>query len=144
MDAYIYQAALWCSDCTADLKAKRSMPSHVDEGNESSYDSDDWPKGPYEDGGGEADYAAHCDGCGCFLQNSLTDDGAEHVAEAIQERRGDALVLAEWGEFYRSDWPRVAVAIKRRSVADLLECEVADLEAELACLFDETRGLVPA
>jgi hypothetical protein len=34
---------------------------------ESDYDSDDLPKGPYAQGGGEADTPQHCEGCGQFL-----------------------------------------------------------------------------
>lgn len=112
MDAYIHQAALWCSDCTDKLKADIPKPAHVDESDESSYDSDEWPKGPYSDGGGEADCPQHCDVCGVFLDNDLTDDGRAYVESAILDYlesdgcSGHGDVLAEWLEAYGDsiDW----------------------------------------
>lgn len=100
MDAYVYNAALWCDDCIAKLKSERVKPEHVDEENEASYDSDEWPKGPFADGGGEASCPQHCDGCGAFLENPLTSYGynytAEHVADAITVMLNTARVA--WSE----------------------------------------------
>lgn len=107
MDAYVFQAALWCEDCTGGIKAERQsaayrgtrfLPSNPED--ESSYDSDDYPKGPYPDGGGEADSPQHCDGCGTFLRNPLTGDGETYVREALAAGDGNPDVLAEWREFY--------------------------------------------
>jgi hypothetical protein len=78
MDAYIYRAALYCESCMMKLEIER-------------YPEDDWrwqdsdhsPQGPYADGGGEADTPQHCDHCGVFLENPLTDDGARYVLDAI-------------------------------------------------------------
>jgi hypothetical protein len=81
MDVYTYRATLWCEDCTDHIKRHLPMPKHVDEGDESSYDSDDWPKGPTTDD--ECDYPSHCEGCQVFLQNRLTDDGARYVAHRL-------------------------------------------------------------
>jgi len=36
-----------------------------------SDDCDEYPVGPYPEGGGEADYPRHCDHCGLFLRNPL-------------------------------------------------------------------------
>lgn len=83
MDAYAYQAALWCEDCINIVKVKTVKPDYVDESDESTYDSDDWPKGPFADGGGDADCPQHCDGCGCFLGNPLTVYGEADVKEAV-------------------------------------------------------------
>lgn len=98
MLAYIYQAALLCEDCGKAARAK----CHEDENNpvvriarerncslrcaaeyESHYDSDDYPKGPFDNGGGEADSPQHCDHCGVFLENDLTTDGANYVREQL-------------------------------------------------------------
>lgn len=87
MQVYMLQAALICDHCASEFMANTPKPDHVvyfpnlNEYDESSYDSDEWPKGPYPDGGGEADTPQHCDHCGVFLENSLTLDGDECVRE---------------------------------------------------------------
>jgi hypothetical protein len=102
MDAYIFDAELLCSDCAESVMAR--LPKPVGWPDEYQYDSDDYPKGPYSDGGGEADCPNHCGICGLFLENPLTDDGAEYVKAAIAEfdstGRGTPEVIAEWREFY--------------------------------------------
>ena len=103
---YVYQAGLHCETCgeaiKRDLDAAGMQPDFPE--NESTFDSDDYPKGPYGDAGGEADTPQHCDSCGGFLGNPLTDDGAAYVASAFAEYaetgRGNADVLEEWREFY--------------------------------------------
>ncbi len=111
MDAYIFQAALLCADCATSFMAKNKQPEHIvefapGELDESSYDSDEWPKGPYGEGGGESDTPAHCDHCQAFLDNSLTGDGETYVRDAFREYvetgRGSLDVLSEWKAGY--DW----------------------------------------
>jgi hypothetical protein len=105
MDAYIYQAALHCADCTVKIKQRifRGEEGFAppDPRDESSYDSDDFPKGPFADGGGEADTPQHCDSCGVFLENPLTAHGVEYVKEAFEVWRGNPAVMQEWREFYK-------------------------------------------
>lgn len=116
MNAYVYQAALYCERCG--VKEREALdpydpPEKPDD--ESSYDSDDYPKGPYANGGGEADYPCHCDTCGEFLQNPLTADGDKYVREkaAAYEAADDSweqiaakadaaghAALAQWLRFY--------------------------------------------
>jgi hypothetical protein len=72
MDAYIYKAGLWCGPCAikALVAARKSAPGAIDMSpaealqqivsangftSERDYDSDDLPKGPVAEGGGEAD-----------------------------------------------------------------------------------------
>jgi hypothetical protein len=116
MNVYIFQAALICEDCHAALTEAHDKPAHVDESDEYSYDSDEWPKGPYSDGGGEADTPCHCDRCGVFLENPLTPDGDTYVRElaapfetapdmswdeiATAAEEGGSPVLGEWIRFY--------------------------------------------
>ena len=87
MDTYIYGAALYCEPCGQKIrdghKAHDLAPANPDD--ESSYDSDDYPKGPYPDGGGEADCPLHCDACHVFLENPLTDEGRDYVAEKVAD-----------------------------------------------------------
>ena len=115
MECYMYQADLWCVACGEKIKSQllREGKYPDDPDDESSYDSDEFPKWFMECG--EADSPRHCsswercvnvhrlsDGTrvGCWLENELTPDGVEYVREAI--RTGGA--LAEfWLECYR-DW----------------------------------------
>jgi len=93
MNAYAYKASLYCESCGEMVKAKCR---HLDTG-----DSNDYPQGPYGNGGGEADTPQSCDHCHTFLENPLTDDGRAYVLEAIEtgDLEGSA-VLREWSEFY--------------------------------------------
>lgn len=90
-DAFIFQAALYCDDCgeriRAELTADGKAPADIE--NESSYDSDEFPKGPYSDAGGESDSPEHCAGCHVFLDNSLTDAGVEYVLEHLESEAAD-------------------------------------------------------
>lgn len=108
MKAFMFQAALLCEDCGDAHKATHVKPDHADEGDESSYDSDEWPKGPYEDGGGEADCPQHCDACGLFLENPLTGDGENYVLDAFRDYvdagHGSIEVLVEWRHAYSWMW----------------------------------------
>ena len=73
MDVYIYQADIYCEDCgkaiCEDLAKKGGIPEDLD-----CYDSDEYPKGPYSDGGGEADSPQHC-GCGEECINAIEIGG---------------------------------------------------------------------
>lgn len=108
MKAYMYCAAMYCGPCGENLRAQLDAAGKrpADPNAESTYDSDDYPKGPYSAGGGEADTPQHCDACGVHLENPLTPDGVAYVADAIrafdQEGDGTADVIATWREFYRA------------------------------------------
>jgi len=108
MKAYIYQADIYCEDCMKD------MPHPEDQ---SSYDSDEYPKGPFADGGGSADSPQHCgnhgdcvnaitlsDGTkiGVWLENPLTNEGVEYVRDHIAEEP-DNEVVKLWAEWYADD-----------------------------------------
>lgn len=117
MNVYIYAGDIYCEDCGDDIRqqliSEGRAPYYPDD--ELSYDSDEFPKGPYPDGGGEADSPQHCgarddclnavelDGCykiGVLLENELTVDGRQYVREAIcKGRKGEVAEL--WADFYR-------------------------------------------
>ena len=100
MNAYIYQADLLCESCACEvieeLRKKNQWPDNVQD--ESTYDSDDYPKGPYSDGGGEADCPQHCGNCGLFLENPLTLEGENYVIEAVNDGSGEVIEL--WRDYY--------------------------------------------
>lgn len=137
MRVYIFQAALWCEDCirsylkdrdevllrwtdlysggghlvsTEDMLRELLTENGCDPDNESTWDSDKFPKGPYENGGGEADSPQHCDQCCVFLENPLTYDGYNYVLEQLElyeKQKNDAAVdgstYDEWRHYYGDD-----------------------------------------
>jgi len=139
MDAYIYRAGLWCGPCVikALVVAGKAAPSAIDISSaealrqvvsangfasESDYDSDDLPKGPIAQGGGEADTPRHCEGCGQFLANPLTGDGLIWVEDAVRDylttRKAATAItdtVSEWADFYKDELD------SRRIVLDALE-----------------------
>lgn len=111
MKVYIFQAALLCETCgkkTCD-ELRGKMHAGFVEADENTFDSDDFPKGPYENGGGEADSPQHCDDCHVFLENPLTREGVEYAELQIYEYKrygsGNPATLSEWADFYRLQWP---------------------------------------
>ena len=67
MEAYIYQADIYCSACGGVLRtkldAKGKRPADPDD--ETTFDSDDYPKGPIADGGGESESTSFATRSGC-------------------------------------------------------------------------------
>ncbi len=98
MDAYIYQADLYCAGCVTEIQ--ESLAPNEIPGDENTYTSDEYPKGPYPDGGGEADCPNYCLGCGCFLENPLTSDGYEYVKEAVESHILSSECVNEWFDYY--------------------------------------------
>ena len=143
MDAYIYKAGLWCRLCVikALVAARKAAPGAIDMSpaealqqivsangftRESDYGSDDLPKGPYAQGGGEADTPQHCEGCRQFLGNPLTSDGMLWVEGAIRDyltTRNPIAVTTdtvnEWADFYKDelDFRRIVLEALARKTA---------------------------
>ena len=113
MNVYIYAADIYCEDCGDNIRAILLRNGcEFDPADETSYDSDDFPKGPYPNGGGFANCPQHCgngpecinaeelfDGSkiGVWLENELSIEGREYVKEAIQEG-GEVAKL--WAKYY--------------------------------------------
>lgn len=105
MDVFIFQADVYCVGCGKGIADRLDSEGKRPEGwpDERQYDSDEYPKGPYADGGGEADAPQHCGDCGQFVENALTRDGYAYLLELMQEN-GEVwdtgnwdLYLAEYG-----------------------------------------------
>jgi hypothetical protein len=108
MDAFVFQAALYCADCGRAL-----VHDLRERGVDDTGDSDDFSQGPFPDGGGEADTPQHCDSgarclgaetigshlVGAFLENPLTRDGETYVREALAETPNSPLVRF-WADYY--------------------------------------------
>jgi hypothetical protein len=118
MNAYIYDADVYCEECAEKIRRRIRWEGHAPacEHDQTSYDSGEFPKGPFTDGGGESDCPQHCgnhehclnaitlsDGTkvGAFLENPLTTDGVRYVAEAIEESPSEVTEL--WADFYREE-----------------------------------------
>jgi hypothetical protein len=107
MKAFFYQADIYCEDCgeelIADLGGRENCPALVD--------SNAWPDGAHDEGGGEADHPQHCGACGQFLDNPLTPDGENYVIDAfrdyIDRGAGRLSVLREWRDAYGWCWDHV-------------------------------------
>jgi hypothetical protein len=113
MNVYIYQADIYCEDCG---KAMIAISKSSTLGNRE--DSNDYPQGPYADGGGEADCPQHCGGCGVFLESPLSSWGYAYVREALDANRhtkakakGQITVLQQWADFYRNEDDALDAAI---------------------------------
>lgn len=109
MDAYVYQAALICSDCEPKVQADIIMRGLDTPGGWAKFvgwereDSSHFPQGPYANGGGEADCPQHCDICTTFLENPLTSDGVEYVQHVVSAASAMEILdgcIAEWSDFY--------------------------------------------
>jgi hypothetical protein len=101
---YIYQADVYCEPCGDALRRRldKQGKTPTDPSDESSYDSDQYPKGPYYNQ--EADGPEHCARCGTFLENPLTTEGYRHLNQMILEHEADGKgksdIIEEWKAFY--------------------------------------------
>lgn len=114
MRAFIYAADLHCETCGDALRQSLARPEGMDPDDECTWDSDAFPKGPYSEGGGEADTPSHCGSCGVFLENPLTPDGDAYARAAILEASG----LPDDGEHAWSDHAEAAERNGRHVAAE--------------------------
>lgn len=132
---YIYQAALLCEECGAKVRAELTAAGNApaDPEDECSYDSDDFPKGPQDEG--ESDTPSHCDACGCFLESELTDEGQRYVREKVEDAiiagKADSVALQEWAPFYGIE-PEDPRAVRLARMTPAIRA-LADDKGELPC-----------
>jgi hypothetical protein len=119
-DRYIYNADVYCEACARDIKARiraeGNEPENPDD--ETSYDSRDWPKGPFNDE--ERNCPEHCGSgpdclephifpsgfkAGKFLGGSLTTHGVEYVKETHRDRPSE--VTKFWIEEFDIAMPEI-------------------------------------
>lgn len=125
MDAYVYQADLLCEECALAERERLNLAQQKANRFENiPDDSEHWPCGPYPEGGGEADCPQHCGACHVFLENPLTNDGAQYAAEAIRdyyvEHQGSEDVIKQWVAEYR-DYEPVREVVNAVEVLELEE-----------------------
>jgi hypothetical protein len=119
MNIYIYAADIYCEDCGKAIRRRIRKEGHApsDPKDEHSYDSDEYPKGSFPDGGGESDCPEHCgshedcinaivlpDGrkIGAWLENPLSSHGVEYVREHMRDDP-DNEVVKLWAEWYKDE-----------------------------------------
>jgi hypothetical protein len=116
---YIYDADIYCEACGEEIKAriKREGKAPTDPEDERTFDSDEFPKGPFSNGCGEADSVHFCgsgetclnaleiDGIkyGCCLENPLTSEGVNSLQEAINKDPENPVVKFQF-ELYKDDY----------------------------------------
>lgn len=120
MNYYLTEADLVCEDCgrriREELTAAGKAPANPDD--ETTYDSMDFPKGPYPANYDAADCPQHCgmgEHCvnaflgpgglylGIFLENPLTSEGLEYVEQACKDALAEdreSVALDIWAPFY--------------------------------------------
>jgi hypothetical protein len=126
MDAYIFNADIYCADCAGDMIAECKARGIADDG-----DSNTYPQGPYPNGGGEADCPQHCGSCYAFLQNPLTSDGVAYVKEAAAEKpriSGSTMRPASASMRLPARGPRVEAP--RRDQMDKLTIVIEKIDAD--------------
>jgi hypothetical protein len=108
--AGIYCADIYCDACTEDIKSdiraddrvKQLIAGGADLDDETTFDSDEYPK--YCSDSSESDSPQHCGDCGVFLENDLTSDGEDYVKQAVRDDlmsgRTDSVAVTEWMEYY--------------------------------------------
>lgn len=117
---YIYMADCYCDGCMEKWKEEHAAHKPEDADDETTYDSDEWPKGPFSQE--ESDTPQHCgngedcvnaitlkDGTkiGAMLDSELTHAGVEYVKEEHAE--GPTEVTELWIEHFGSkgyDFPK--------------------------------------
>ena len=99
MDYYIYAADVYCPHCTVGIinaiVAAGEAPANP--ADEHTYDSGDYPKGPYSDA--ETDTPQNCANCGDYIEGPLTDAGVDYVVEAMEHdinRQHTNSVVRDW------------------------------------------------
>ena len=98
MYVYVYRSDFLCDRCGESVR--QAIPCPGNPNDEYSYDSDDWPKGPFPNGGGEADCPQHCSRCEIFLENPLTTGGYKYLKSVLDSSEGNSVVLTLWSDFY--------------------------------------------
>ena len=154
---FMYQAALYCEACGLDIRKKliEEGKGPADPDDENSYDSDEFPKGPYPDGGGNADGPHHCDAhddclraitlpngdrIGAWLGDELTEEGFNSLVTMIIDdlTRGDdhaRQVGRMWRYLYRAPledcyegFEEHKGAIRRNTVLEDLNASISEGE----------------
>ena len=115
--AYVYQADVWCDKCGEHIKTEleREGEAPDDTEDESSFDSDEYPK-YYDAENEESDGPQNCadgrcggfnngHGYGTFLENQLTSEGYKYL-KGMLDGHGATLpeFAREWAEYYQFEY----------------------------------------
>lgn len=143
---YIYQADVWCDSCGESIKKKLGQPTDFDPSDETTYDSDEYPK-VYNPETEESDSPQHCgagEHCleveelpsgrkiGAFLGIALTANGAAYLLEQVADG-------GELAEFWLEHFPCVDPTGRLRWLG--LDIEVTRSVDGILTVDIETSGL---
>ena len=122
MDAYLFPETceFLCVDCAREAVCEERIDNP-----EAKSVSEMMEESCYSAGGGESDSPTHCASCGVFLDNPLTDDGADYVASEIADSmrylpENSRRVFREWAGAY-GDYVGMAENIGKRILEHLME-----------------------
>lgn len=115
MNGAIYAADMWCVDCAEKIKQRIRATGGApkDEDDQTSYDSDEFPKDCDKAALDTVEHCAATASCinaieldgfkiGCWLENDLTAEGRVYVIEAVRNGRdgADNQVTELWALYY--------------------------------------------
>jgi hypothetical protein len=82
VDYYIFAADVYCPHCADEIKRRLADVAPANPDDETTYDSGDYPKGPFSDD--SSDTPHNCANCGDYIEGPLTEDGVDYVIDAMQ------------------------------------------------------------
>lgn len=140
--AYIYQADVWCEKCgdyiCTELQREGKAPE--DPGDETTFDSDDYPK-RYDPEMEEADSPQNCASGNCagfhgvFLENQLTQEGYRNLKSMLDEHGAILPEHAkEWAEYYNFTYHANPWERAHDWLMDVISNHAAESKAELVSL----------
>ena len=138
--AYIYQADVWCDACGDHIKAElgRENKAPEDTEDESSFDSDEYPKhydaeneesdGPENCADGKCGGFANGHAYGTFLKNQLTQEGYRYL-KGMLDGHGATLpeFAKEWADFYQFEYHEQEYP----SAHDWLDCKLSAIAHDI-------------
>ena len=93
---YAYNAEMLCDECAVECITELDLEGYEDTGDTNDY--------PQYASSSESDGPDNCGGCGEFLENDLTTDGADYVIAAIRADMEagwfDSIACTVWAVYY--------------------------------------------
>lgn len=128
---YVYKAALLCEQCGQDERLALTMEGKTPEDvkDETSYSSDDYPQGPYNEDSNDSDSIQHCDNCGFFLEVPLTSHGLNQFKEAVIQALTTGRVsdsMREHITFYEVDLDSLIEYARQKGKSDVVSVEAGN------------------
>ena len=137
MDIYIYAADTWCEDCANAIKEQLDKEGKTpeDPNNEHTFDSDEYPKGPFDSSNETTDSPDHCaagaeclnaivDGdqkYGCWLEQPLTNEGVEYTLGMIRDTIVRSIDAPEFMKYWVDELRDYGLETEDEVILDLFD-----------------------